>query len=207
MSSIWYLESINLFKILCPYKFGRYKKNHTFNEYNKSDYIYFADEAANKVYLRTPTDESGTNNGNDENGIRFGIPGTMRPAVGFGLPILNAGQKYEAQVVIDGVGPISTGTFSELDTQDHSNVFSGTLNNAGPPIPGEDYFNNEPEGFTFPLDLRNRTVVISVEPSPDNSPGPFSIKPLVGMSGQDTAPTTYDLTYSAMSFPSRTVIR
>lgn len=53
MSSIWYLESVNLFKILCPHKFGRYKKNHTFNEYNKSDYIYFTDEAANKVYLIT----------------------------------------------------------------------------------------------------------------------------------------------------------
>lgn len=35
----------------------------------------------------------------------------MPPAAGFGLPILNAGWKYEAWVVIDGVGPISMGHF------------------------------------------------------------------------------------------------
>lgn len=51
MKNIWYLESINLFKILCPHKFSKYKADHVFNTYNKTDYIYFADEAANKVYL------------------------------------------------------------------------------------------------------------------------------------------------------------
>ncbi|AOW19701.1 Crp/Fnr family transcriptional regulator [Urechidicola croceus] len=51
MSNIWYLESVNLFKILCPHKFAAYKSTHNFNTYNKTDYIYFSEEAANKVYL------------------------------------------------------------------------------------------------------------------------------------------------------------
>ena len=51
MSNIWYLESVNLFNILCPHKFAAYKKDHDFNTYKKSDYIYFTDEAATKVYL------------------------------------------------------------------------------------------------------------------------------------------------------------
>ncbi|NLP58752.1 Crp/Fnr family transcriptional regulator [Lutibacter sp. B1] len=51
MSSIWYLESVNLFKILCPHKFSEYKATHAFNTYNKTDYIYFTDDTANKVYL------------------------------------------------------------------------------------------------------------------------------------------------------------
>ncbi len=51
MSRIWYLENINLFKILCPHKYDEYKDGHTYNLYNNKDYIYFEDDAARKVYL------------------------------------------------------------------------------------------------------------------------------------------------------------
>ncbi|MBV1888373.1 MAG: Crp/Fnr family transcriptional regulator [Urechidicola sp.] len=51
MKNIWYLECVNLFKILCPHKFKTYKETHDFNIYNKTDYVYFADESANKVFL------------------------------------------------------------------------------------------------------------------------------------------------------------
>jgi len=51
MSRIWYLENINLFKILCPHKYGRHKDNHAYNLYKNKDYIYFEDDAARKVYL------------------------------------------------------------------------------------------------------------------------------------------------------------
>ncbi len=160
-------------------------------------------------FLRSPTDETSGNNGNDESGIWFGSPG-MPPAPALTLPTLEAGWKYEGWVVVDGTGPLSTGTFTGFDMADDnaggSMSFSGTENN-GPPIPGEDFFNNEPSGFSFPLDIRGRTIVISVEPVPDNLPGPFLLKPLVGMAGQDTAPTTYNLDFSNASFPSGTVSR
>lgn len=51
MRNIWYLECVNLFKILCPHRFKAYKEAHEFNVYKKTDYIYFTDESANKVYL------------------------------------------------------------------------------------------------------------------------------------------------------------
>ena len=51
MNNIWYLENVNLFKILCPHKFAEYKNCHTFNEYNKRDYVYFEEDTSNKVYL------------------------------------------------------------------------------------------------------------------------------------------------------------
>ncbi len=51
MKNIWYLECVNLFKILCPHKFATYKETHNFNIYNKTDYVYFTDESANKVFL------------------------------------------------------------------------------------------------------------------------------------------------------------
>ncbi|WP_440880972.1 Crp/Fnr family transcriptional regulator [Tenacibaculum sp. C7A-26P2] len=51
MNTFWYFENINLFKILCPHKYPAYKKKHAFNNYKKSDYIYFEEDAANKIYL------------------------------------------------------------------------------------------------------------------------------------------------------------
>ncbi|MBC2845916.1 Crp/Fnr family transcriptional regulator [Winogradskyella flava] len=51
MNSIWIFENVNLFNLLCPHKFKKYKACHTFDAYQKSDYIYFEEDAANKVYL------------------------------------------------------------------------------------------------------------------------------------------------------------
>ncbi|MDE1207978.1 Crp/Fnr family transcriptional regulator [Tenacibaculum larymnensis] len=51
MSALWYFEDVNLFKILCPHKYPAFKENHTLNKYKKKDYIYFEEDAANKIYL------------------------------------------------------------------------------------------------------------------------------------------------------------
>lgn len=51
MNSIWFFEDTNLFSVLCPHKFKAYKKDHDFDSYNKSDYIYFEQDRSNKVYL------------------------------------------------------------------------------------------------------------------------------------------------------------
>ncbi len=51
MSAIWFFEDANLFKVLCPHKFKKYKKDHYFDAYAKSDYIYFEEDTANKVYV------------------------------------------------------------------------------------------------------------------------------------------------------------
>ncbi|WP_299113114.1 anti-sigma factor [uncultured Winogradskyella sp.] len=159
--------------------------------------------AAGAFFLRTPTDESGMNNGNDENGVWFGTPG-MPPTPNFVLPTLPAGWAYEGWVVGDS-GPLSTGTFTAFNTADDAAPFSGS--SAGPPVPGEDFFENVPTGETFPLDVRGRTVVISVEPVPDDSPAPFVLKPLVGTAGNDTAPATHAFDQNLGSLPMGSVIR
>lgn len=161
--------------------------------------------ASGMFFLRTPTDETGMNNGNDQYGVWFGTPG-MPPTANFVLPTLPAGWAYEGWVVGDA-GPISTGVFTDFSTMDSGNPFSGTQNNAGPPVPGEDFFNNPPVGETFPLDVRNRTVVISVEPVPDNSPAPFAIKPLVGTAGTGLAPATHSFAPNLSTLPTGTVSR
>lgn len=51
MKSLWYFDDVNLFSLLCPHKFKEYKACHTFDSYNKNDYVYFEEDAANKVFL------------------------------------------------------------------------------------------------------------------------------------------------------------
>ena len=160
--------------------------------------------ASGSFFLRTPTDETGTNNGNDQNGVWFGVPG-MPPTPNFTLPTLPEGWAYEGWV-IGSQGAITTGVFNSFNTMDSFSGFSQTLQ-SGPPVPGEDFFLNAPAGETFPLDVRGRTVVISVEPVPDDSPAPFAMKPLVGTAGQETAPANYNFGKNLASLPTGSVSR
>lgn len=153
--------------------------------------------------LATPT----TNDMTDENsGIWFLNIGSSGPEVGLDLPTLPAGWKYEGWAVIDG-SPVSSGTFSAIDTADDSALYSGS-DNDGPPFPGEDYVANAPTGSTFPTDLAGGVAVISIEPFPDNDPAPFQLKPLVGMIlANATDHTNYTMDNMSSGFPSGTVTR
>jgi len=161
-------------------------------------------------FLRTPTDEQpgSANNGNDVYGVWFGTPG-MPPTSGLSLPNLPTGWTYEGWVVTEN-GPLSTGTFNSFDERDSGNPYSGTENNMGPPIPGEDFFiNSSGTADDFPIDMRGKTVVVSVEPVPDNSPAPFVLKPLAAMvdANASTAPNTHSFNQNLESFPTGTVTR
>ncbi len=132
----------------------------------------FAD-AAGVYILGTPT----TTATDDElSGVWFiGLDGGA--VQGLDLPTLNEGWVYEGWAVIDGV-PVSTGRFTDPAGADDFAGFSGT-DASGPAFPGEDFIVNAPDGVTFPADLRDGVVVISVEPIDDDSPAPFALKPLV----------------------------
>lgn len=124
--------------------------------------------------LATPTD--GANN-NEASGVWFLDNSSGSPMAGLNLPSLPSGWRYEGWAVINGQ-PVSTGIFSSASGADESAAFSSSA--GGPPFPGEDFLKNAPSGLTFPTDLRGSTIVVSVEPYPDNSPMPFVLKPLVG---------------------------
>jgi hypothetical protein len=129
--------------------------------------------AAGSYILATPTD--GASN-NENSGIWFLDLSSGAPSVGLDLPSLPGGWVYEGWVVIDGT-PVSTGRFTHAGQADLAAPYSGA--ESGPPFPGEDFLFNAPEGLTFPVDLAGKVAVISVEPSPDDSPSPFALKPLV----------------------------
>ncbi len=152
--------------------------------------------ATGTYILATPTDGANTN---ENSGIWFLRLASGSPGVGLDLPTLPSGWAYEGWSVIDGT-PVTTGRFTAVDAVDDAAPFSGT--EPGPPFPGEDFLTNAPSGLTFPTDLSGTTAVISIEPEPDDSPNPFTLKPLVGMVPAGAMDhVTFDLGNNAAGFP------
>jgi hypothetical protein len=155
--------------------------------------------AGGSYILATPTDGANTN---ENSGIWFLDLSSGSPAQGLTLPVLPDGWKYEGWTVINGM-PVTTGTFLSTTAIDDADPFSGTM--PGPPFPGEDFLVNAPAGLTFPTDIAGGIAVISIEPFPDNSPNPFTLKPLVGnIPANATDHTTYMMNTNTGSFPSGT---
>ena len=156
--------------------------------------------ASGSYILATPTNGDDTN---ENSGIWFlSLAAGPPPTQGLDLPTLPAGWVYEGWAVIGGT-PVTTGRFTATDAIDQSAPFSGTL--PGPSFPGEDFLVNAPMGLAFPTDLAGATAVISIEPEPDDSSAPFTLKPLVGAIAADaTDHVTYSIPTNLASFPSGT---
>jgi hypothetical protein len=152
--------------------------------------------ASGTYILATPTDGP---NSNERSGVWFLNASSGSPTAGLSLPALPAGWTYEGWAVINGM-PVTTGTFRTVTGADMAAPFSGPQ--SGPPFPGEDFLRNAPSGLSFPVDLRNDMVVITIEPDPDDSPTPFVLKPLTGtVPGTATDHVNLSLANGAMSFP------
>lgn len=156
--------------------------------------------ASGQYILATPTDGDGP----PEN-ERSGVWWTVIPrAQSLFLPELEAGWEYELWQVIDGQD-VTGGKFTDPFAPDQAAPFSGP--DPAPPLVGEDYLLNAPEGLTFPVDLRGTEVFISVEPLPDPSPESSGIVPLSGIVPADAIDhTAYSVeNVSATRAPSGTV--
>lgn len=90
---------------------------------------------------------------------------------GLNLPVLPPGWVYEGWVA-DAAGPVSTGTFTDVAAADSDAGGPAAGLEPTPAFPGQDFV--EPVRV-----ITGMAAVISVEPSPDNSPAPFGIKPLI----------------------------
>ena len=155
--------------------------------------------ATGSYILATPTNDPAA----DENsGIWFLSLASGSPAEGLDLPTLPLGWAYEGWAVIGGT-PVTTGRFTATDVVDLGDPFSGT--EPGPPFPGEDFLVNAPTGLVFPTDLAGATAVISIEPEPDDSAAPFTLKPLAGpIPSNATDHVTYSIPSNLASFPTGT---
>ncbi|MCH9681804.1 MAG: anti-sigma factor [Deltaproteobacteria bacterium] len=128
--------------------------------------------ATGEFILAAPT--TADNEDDDNQGIWFLSPSEGTPSLD--LPALPEGWAYEGWVVTDD-GPITTGRFTSATGADSDGAGPTAGPDGFPGFPGQDYIDPA-------IDLVGTTVVISVEPEPDDSPNPFTLKPLVGAAGE-----------------------
>jgi len=124
------------------------------------------------------------------------------------LPIV-PGWTYEGWVVFNQTTYVSTGKITSFHSADNSSYYS--LPSVEIAFPGEDLILNAPDGWTFPVDLRNPqpTVMISMEPEHDNDRSAFFIRPLLAnVQGNAIAGKSYLLGQSPpIVLPEGTVAR
>jgi len=53
MKQIWYFEEIDLFNILCPYKYADHVKHSPPFTYHKNDFLFLPNETSNEIFLIT----------------------------------------------------------------------------------------------------------------------------------------------------------
>ncbi|AWW00210.1 anti-sigma factor [Arcticibacterium luteifluviistationis] len=153
--------------------------------------------AAGQFILATPSTETMDD---ETSGIWWLDP--SGPTATLTLPTLPEGWVYEGWAVINGT-PVSSGTFTSISGADSGEPFKGA--GGTPPFPGEDFVANAPSGMTFPTNLQGGAGVISIEPFPDNSPAPFTLKPLVGQIAADAPVHSLLDMGQNLSFPTGTV--
>lgn len=121
-------------------------------------------------FILAAPSSSGSDGATYKNGIWWLDP--AGPSAALNLPTLPTGWSYEGWVV--GMsGPVSTGTFIDVAAADSDGGGPAAGPNPTPPFPGQDFINPMTDLTT------GYAAVISIEPDPDNSPGPFTLKPLV----------------------------
>jgi hypothetical protein len=116
------------------------------------------------------------------------------PSATLVLPDLPAGWEYEGWVVGPS-GPITTGKFTAVDMEDSDGGGPTAGPDPTPPFPGQDYID--------PLmPLIGYAAVITIEPMPDNSAAPFTLKPLIDSDIEDVGiGVLQPMDNNAASFP------
>ena len=140
--------------------------------------------ASGSFILATPSTMSMAD---EHEGVWFLDNSSGSPMESLNLPTLPSGWVYEGWAVIDGKA-ISSGRFTSTDMADlDNNPFKGP--DGTPPFPGEDFIMGSSNGVDLSLAQPINKVVISVEPMMDNSPAPFTLKPLLSQDLDSSSPT------------------
>ncbi len=141
-------------------------------------------------YLATPTNGPGSD---ELSGIWFADSiSNPSPSVGLDLPVLTGTLTYHAWVEVNGTF-LNVGKFTDPSKGDGFNGYSDTTA-AAYGKPGEDFLLNPPAGITFPLDLSNANIYISIEPTWLKTSGPSFYNVLTGtVPGGASANTRYEL--------------
>ncbi len=126
----------------------------------------------------------------ETSGVWFATGPTGNLVPGLTLMTLPDGWTYEGWVDT-GSALLSTGAFISNSDVDLGRLYSFP---DVPAFPGEDFLINAPDGESFPADLSDAQVYITIEPFPDDTSDPFGIRILEGqLPGSPQTGTTYSL--------------
>lgn len=133
-------------------------------------------EISGVYHLATPTNGAGSD---ETSGIWFADSiNNPAPTKGLNLPILTGNLTYHAWVEVNGTF-LNVGKFTDPSKGDSFSGYSDTTS-AAYGKPGEDFLLNPPAGVTFPLDLSNANIYISIEPKWLGTNGPSFYNVLTG---------------------------
>jgi hypothetical protein len=152
-----------------------------------------------KYTLYTPTD--GDPASNPFGGIWFvDSVDANNTVAGLNIPVLSAGWIYEGWIEVNG-NKLSTGRFRNPKLADLFNGYSATT--ASLPFPGEDFINNAPSGFTFPLNLRGAKSYISLEINNGSTKGntPLIVLYEASIPNDAVSQKSYSMTLKTVSYP------
>lgn len=144
------------------------------------------DQSGGSYRVFTPTDGPDTN----ENSGVWAVDEDGEASLQ--LPPLNNVYSYEHYMIIDGQ-TVTMGRFVSPDAPDFINRFSGPLE--PPPFPGEDFLQNAPPGLVFPTDLSGTRLLVTLEPTLDDTIDPSQLVILeavlpAGLQGGETIQLT-----------------
>ncbi len=124
-------------------------------------------EAEGKYLLATPTD--GNSSVDEKSGVWFMDSLAIGGKKGLLIPDLASAWTYEAWVEVSGQ-ILSLGKFASASSKVNAAPYSNNIA-PGYNFPGGDLLVNAPAGLTFPVNLENAKVAISLEPLVDFDQG------------------------------------
>ncbi|MHB0975622.1 MAG: hypothetical protein ACYC1U_00325 [Candidatus Aquicultorales bacterium] len=138
---------------------------------NMFELSFPVDYANNKgsFIMATPTDPNVAEN----HGVWFMRLSDGGQSRGLNIPDAPEGWMYGAWIKQGDNPPIKIGKFSSPSSMDDFDGYSG--DGPSPDFPGEDFINNPPDDYVFPLDVRGSQVWVTLEPDPSVSQEPFPI--------------------------------
>ncbi|MEX1002429.1 MAG: anti-sigma factor [Crocinitomicaceae bacterium] len=124
--------------------------------------------ASGTYILATVTDAIGTTH--EYSGVWW-VQDITASEPGLTLPTLPTGWIYEGWVMINETY-VSTGRFNNPNAADLSSLY-GDTQNPSLNYPGEDLLFNAPNNVTFPINLKEDKIVISIEPDQQSNSVPY----------------------------------
>ncbi|MCL4498647.1 MAG: hypothetical protein M1335_00115 [Chloroflexi bacterium] len=107
------------------------------------------------------------------NGAWFVKMSGNKAGKGLNIPNAPGGWQYGGWASKNNMMPLRIGMFTSPTQADNFNGFGSALSQ--PDFPGQNFLQNAPNGYTFPLNLQGSIIWVTLEPNPGTGQSPFPL--------------------------------